>query len=130
VKHDFNLTIYDEIEFIANHERLDDLNILFELFQVHLVLYFIKEHGEVFKIVWFKVLNLLEQFNFELFTLVDVVDCFAFDSVEEALLTLEIKLLLNLGKSAVVGTNDRCSSLTIENQGNFSEVITLVQKLR
>jgi len=72
---------------------------------------------------------LLEQFDFELFTFVDVVDGLAFDGVEETLLALKVELLLNFGKCAVVGTNDRSSSFTIENQCNFSEVITLVQKL-
>ena len=52
------------------------------------MLHLVEEHGEVLKVVGLEVLDLFEQFDFELFVLVNVVYGFTLDHVEEALLAV------------------------------------------
>ena len=70
---DFNLTINYEIYFVTLLVLLDELGFFFNFYLSHLILNFVEKHCVVFKIVSFKIFDLLEQLDFEFLKAICVV---------------------------------------------------------
>lgn len=125
----FNLAVYYEIDFVAFLVHVNEFSFFFNSDLSHLVLNFVKEHGMVFQVVSFKVFNLFQQFDFEFLKAVRIIIRVLPQALAEHVACIEEHRFFDSGKSAIIRALNGGGSLAVEDERNFTEVVTLVQKL-